>query len=278
MPSLRALAPIALIALAAGPALAASPPAAKARTARRASRAAMVAIPAGSYRPLYGRPNDPLTVVAAFRLDRDPVTRADFLAFVRANPQWRRSAVRPLFADRNGYLADWRSDLDPSTGSGQAAGDAAALRRPVTGVSWFAARAYCAARDARLPSVAEWEYAAAASERQRDASRDAAFVQRLVSLYASRPRPLPPVGAGAANAYGVRGLHGLAWEWVDDFNSVLVSDDSRGVGGRDHDLFCASAAIGAADPTNFPAFLRYALRAGLTGRSTLETLGFRCAA
>jgi formylglycine-generating enzyme required for sulfatase activity len=233
-------------------------------------RARMVAIPAGAYHPLYGRPNDPATRVAAFRLDRDPVTRADFLAFVRANPEWRRSAVRALYADRRGYLADWGSD--------DAAGSALDLRRPVTGVSWFAARAYCAWRGGRLPTVAEWEYVAAADATSRDAARDGDFVQRLVSLYATRPRPLPPVDSGMVNAYGVRALHGLAWEWVADFNSVLVSDDSRGVGGRDHELFCASAAIGAADPTNYPAFLRYALRAGLTGRTTLETLGFRCAA
>ena len=103
-------------------------------------------------------------------------------------------------------------------------------------------------------------------------------MQRLVTAYASRPRPLAPVGSGAANAYGVRGMHDAAWEWVADCNSVLVSDDSRGVGGRDHDLFCASAAIGATDPSNFAAFLRYAVRAGLTGRTTLESLGFRCAA
>jgi formylglycine-generating enzyme required for sulfatase activity len=229
----------------------------------------MVRLPAGTYRPLYGRPGDPAARVAAFRLDRDPVTRADFLAFVRARPQWRRSAVRPLFAARDGYLADWVADLD--------AGDAAALRRPVTGVSWFAARAYCAAAGKRLPTVAEWEYAAAASETARDATHDPGFVQQLVSLYASRPRPLPAASTGLRNAYGVRGLHGLVWEWVDDFNSVLVSDDSRGVGGRDHDLYCASAAIGAVDPSNYPAFLRYAVRAGLTGRSTTSSLGFRCA-
>lgn len=238
--------------------------------APRAAPAAMVAIPAGTYRPLYGRAGDPPTRVAAFRLDRDAVTRGDFLAFVHAHPQWRRGLVRPLFADRGAYLADWRGDLD--------AGAADDLRRPVAGVSWFAARAYCAAQGKRLPTVAEWEYAAAADATRRDAARDASFVQGLVSLYATRPRPLPPVEGGAVNAYGVRGLHGLAWEWVADFNSVLVSDDSRGVGGRDHRLFCASAAIGAPDPTNYPAFLRYALRAGLTGRSTLATLGFRCAA
>ena len=235
----------------------------------------MARIPDGSYRPLYGRPGDGRVRVKAFALDREPVTRGDFLDFVRANPSWRRSAVKPLFAER-AYLAHWRGDVD--------AGDAMDLRRPVTGVSWFAARAYCAAQGKRLPTVDEWEYAAAASETRSDASRDPAFVRRLLALYASRPSDgvLPAVGSGFRNVYGVRDLHGLASEWTLDFNGVLVSDDSRasgsGVSASEHTAFCASAAIGAADPTNYPAFLRYAFRAGLTGRSTLRTLGFRCAA
>lgn len=230
----------------------------------------MVRVPAGSYRPLYGQPGNAAVEVSSFRLDRDEVTRGEFLEFVRRNPAWRRSAVKPVFADRAGYLANWRGDLD--------AGDANDLRRPVTGVSWFAARAYCTAQGKRLPTVAEWEYAAAASETRRDAAREPGFIQRIVTKYASRPRPLPAVTTGTRNVYGVRGLHGLAWEWTADFNSVLVSDDSRAVGGRDHDLFCASAAIGAVDPSNYAAFLRYAFRSGLTGRSTIESLGFRCAA
>jgi formylglycine-generating enzyme len=234
----------------------------------------MVALPAGTYRPLYGSPDGPPVAVGAFRLDRDPATRGEYLAFVTANPQWRRGAVKGVFADRRAYLADWRGDLD--------AGDASDLRRPATGVSWYGARAYCAWRGKRLPTVDEWEYAAAASATRRDAAREPGFVQHVLALYTLRPRPLPPVArgplGGAANAYGVRALHGMAWEWTADFNSVMVSDDSRGVGARDHDLFCASAAIGATDPTNYPAFLRYAVRAGLTGRSATETLGVRCAA
>jgi formylglycine-generating enzyme required for sulfatase activity len=253
-------------------------PAGEARAAGRGAAAArrdgMVALPAGSYRPLYGLPGDAPVAVAAFRLDRDPATRGDWLAFVRANPQWRRSAVRPLFADRRAYLADWRGDLEP--------GDATDLRRPVTGISWFAAKAYCEWRGKRLPTVHEWEYAAAASATRRDAAREPGFIQHVLALYARRPRPLPAVAAfgpaRTANLYGLRGLHGLAWEWTSDFNSVLVSDDSRGVGGRDHDLFCASAAIGATDPSNYPAFLRYAVRASVTGRSATESLGARCAA
>ena len=251
--------------------------------ARRAAVAAeMARIPAGSYLPLYGRRNDPRVRVAAFALDREPVTRGDFLAFVRANPSWRRGAVRPVFAER-GYLASWRGDLDPSTGSAQVAGNAGDLRRPVTEISWYAAKAYCAAQGKRLPTTDEWEYAAAASETHADAAREPGFVRRLLALYAGRASGgvLPAVGTGFRNVYGVRDLHGLAWEWTLDFNGVLVSDDSReagsGVGERDHTLFCASAAIGATDPTNYPGFMRYAFRAGLTGRSTIRTLGFRCA-
>jgi formylglycine-generating enzyme required for sulfatase activity len=230
----------------------------------------MVRLPAGAYRPLYGQRGADTIHVAAFHLDRVAVTRGEFLAFVRSNPEWRRDRVAPLLADRRGYLADWPGATD--------AGHAADRRRPVTGVSWHAARAYCESLGKRLPTTHEWEYAAAASETRADATSDPAFVQRLVTLYASRPRPLPPVGSGFRTVHGVRDLHGRAWEWVEDFNSVLVSDDSRGVGARDHDAYCASAAIGALDPSNYAGFLRFAVRAGLTGRTTLGTLGFRCAA
>ena len=62
--------------------------------------APMIELPAGSYRPLYGNAGDPPTQVDGFRLDRDPVTRGDYLHFVRTHREWRRSAVRGLFADR----------------------------------------------------------------------------------------------------------------------------------------------------------------------------------
>jgi formylglycine-generating enzyme required for sulfatase activity len=227
----------------------------------------MAMLPAGTYRPLYAEPGAPRIRVAAFALDRQPVTRGEFRAFVLSHDSWRRGVVRPVFAEQ-GYLADWTSDVDPG---------AATLRRPATSVSWFAARAYCAAKGKRLPTVDEWEYAAAASESMRDASADKSFADRLLVLYQSRAaRAADDVGLGVRNAYGIRDLHETGWEWTLDFNSVIVSDDSRALGG-DHHLFCASAVLGATDPTNYAAFLRYAFRAGLTGRATVRSLGFRCA-
>ena len=228
----------------------------------------MVMIPSGSYRPLYATPSRAETKVSAFAVDRRLVTREQFEGFVRSHPEWQRGRVRTTFAEGQ-YLADWSTPMD--------AGDAVDRRRPVTNVSWFAARAYCAAQGKRLPTTDEWEYLAAASETKRDASHDDSFLHRLAALYASRPR-----ATGITNVYGVSDMHAPVWEWTLDFNDVIASDDSRTAGsGADaasHDVFCASAALGATNLANYPAFLRAAMRAGLTGRATLDGLGFRCAA
>ena len=240
----------------------------------------MARIPAGSYRPLYALPGVTSVRVRAFALDRAPVTRGAYLRFVQANPKWGRGSVQSRLAD-DGYLADW-----PSAAS---AGDAADRERPVTGVSWHAARAYCSAQGKRLPTIDEWELAAAASETQRNASRDPAFRRRLAALYARRTPGVPrTAGHASANVYGVRDLHGVVWEWTSDFNSS-VTDHAHHAGkheghaagtgsAAERHLYCASSAIGATDPTDYPAFARYAVRAGLSARSTVSGVGFRCAA
>jgi len=242
------------------------------RPARRtASRMAM--LPAGSYRPLYAATGTRRATVAAFALDRDPVTVGEFLDFVSRHPEWRRDRVRRVFADGD-YLASWLSPTD--------AGGPELRRQPVTQVSWFAARAYCASLGKRLPTVDEWEYAAAASEHRTHAADDPAFRARLIALYARIGRGTEEESRGFVNAYGIRALHGVTWEWTLDFNSVVLDDDSRATGSgadaRDRHLYCASASIGATDPADYPAFLRTAVRAGLGARSTTSTVGFRCAA
>ena len=271
MRSLR-LATLLLLATAA-PAWATVRPAARPDRVTRAGASRMAVLPAGSYRPLYAPVGTSRIRVAAFALDREPVTRGAFRSFVSRQPEWQRGRVRSVFADAR-YLADWRGALD--------AGDADALRRPVTQVSWFAARAYCASLGKRLPTVDEWEYAAAASERAADASGDAPFRARLLALYGAMRGASAGPARGFTNVYGVRALHGVVWEWTLDFNSVVLDDDSRATGSgadaRDRHLYCASSAIGATDPSDYAAFLRHAVRAGLGARSTPSSVGFRCAA
>jgi formylglycine-generating enzyme required for sulfatase activity len=229
----------------------------------------MVSIPAGSYLPLYGgaKPSSPLVRVDAFVMDVHPVTNGEYLAFLRTHPEWRRSRVAPLFADA-GYLRHWAGELE--------LGPVAPASSPVVNVSWFAARAYLAAQGKRLPTVDEWEYAARASNRERDASADPRF-KALVLAWAGRPlpSPLPAVQQAAPNVYGVKGLHDLVREWTEDFNSVLGTGESRADGSLDRSLFCGSGAMGAADFTDYAAFTRFALRGSLQAHYTAGHLGFR---
>jgi cytochrome oxidase Cu insertion factor (SCO1/SenC/PrrC family) len=207
--------------------------------------------------------------VKAFRLDPRPVTNSQFLEFVRRQPQWRRDRVPRLFADE-GYLSHW-SGADALAAQSQA-------DQPVTRVSWFAARAYCAAAGGRLPEWNEWELAAAADETVADARADTAWRARILDWY-SRPAtdPLPSVGLGPPNVYGIQDLHGLIWEWVEDFGSLMVSSDSRDQGDPDKLEFCGAGSISAQDRENYPVLMRVAFLSSLEGRSTARRLGFRCA-
>jgi formylglycine-generating enzyme required for sulfatase activity len=224
-----------------------------------------VTIGPGTYRPIFpASPAEQEVPVAAFRLDRTPVTNRQFLGFVKAHPEWRRDRAKPLVVDER-YLEHWQSA--DSLGDARPNG-------PVVRVSWFAARAYCASRGGRLPVEAEWELAAAASEKLRDASRDPKFQARVLGWYTElAPAVLPDVG-GPRNAWGVSDLHGLVWEWIDDFSAALVDADSRT---PDRKVFCGGAGATSRDTAAYATFMRIALRSSLDARSTTAVLGFRCA-
>ncbi len=169
--------------------------------------------------------------VQSFRLDRTPVTNAEFAEFVRKHPQWRRDRVAPLFAEQQ-YLAHWSSAIEPG---------AAIARQPVVHVSWFAASAYCEARGARLPSWYEWEYAETAS----------------------RPR--------------AHELHAVAWEWVYDLSSLLVSNDSREQSDPDALRFCGPGALTMEQKENYATIMRIAMLSSVQARYASASMGFRCA-
>lgn len=219
----------------------------------------------GTYRPVFpASPAEAEVPVTAFRLDRTPVTNAQYLAFVKAHPEWRKDRAKPLVVDEN-YLAHWASA--DSLGTARPNG-------PVVRVSWFAARAYCATRGGRLPLEREWELAAAASATEKDASRDPAFQARLLAWYTQlAPAVLPDVG-GPRNAWGARDMHGLVWEWIEDFSAALVDADSRK---PDRNVFCGGAGATSRDASAYATFMRIALRSSLDARSTTAVLGFRCA-
>lgn len=228
----------------------------------------MVRVPAGSYTPMYTEDAGE-RMVQAFYIDTQAVSNAQFLEFVREHPKWRRSQVKRLFADGS-YLRHWAGDLDLGSHAEEIANS------PVTNISWFAARAYLKSVGKRLPSEDEWEYVACADETRPNASEDPLFVKRLLEWY-SKPNPkvLMPISKSKPNFYGAVAMHGYIWEWVGDFNNAMVTGESRADPGLERSLFCAGGALGAADPHNYAAFMRYAFRSSLKGNYSVSNLGFR---
>ena len=235
---------------------------------KQSKNEAMVYIRAGSYIPLYKRDGQKKTIdIKAFYLDTYQVTNQDFAKFIKQHPKWSKSLIKPIFADEN-YLRHFTDE--------QTLADIA--KQPVVNVSWFSAMAYCKAQGKRLPSVDEWEYVAQASATKANGVADAAYRQQILEWY-SKPATahLPNVTDSHKNYWGVYGMHGVVWELVRDFNGALVTGESRGDSALDNKLFCGAGAAASVDPSDYAAFMRYALRSSYSATYTISSLGFRCA-
>ena len=85
------------------------------------------------------------------------------------------------------------------------------------------------------------------------------------------------VGSTFENYWGIYDMHGLVWEWVYNFNAVLISGESRKDVDTDNKLFCAGGSVGSTDLMNYAAFMRYAFRGSIKANYCIQNLGFRCA-
>ncbi|QTE23187.1 formylglycine-generating enzyme family protein [Polaribacter cellanae] len=226
----------------------------------------MVQIKGGKYIPLYGRDSMKVSV-SNFLMDVYPVTNKEYLEFVKKHPKWQRSKAIKLFVDAN-YLRDWKSDTILNQNQKK--------NSPITNISWFAAKSYCENQGKRLPTVNEWEYVAMANKKIPDARKLKEYNEFILSWYEKPKTFNQTIGSTFKNYWRVYDLHGLVWEWTSDFNSVLISGESRKDVDEDSNLFCGSAAINATDLMNYAAFMRYAIRGSLKAKYTMKNLGFRC--
>jgi len=227
----------------------------------------MVQIPKGHYTPLFKSDDGVKTVaVESFNIDKYPVTNSQFHNFTKQHTKWDKAGIKPVFSDSN-YLKHFSDDVMD---------DIAA--QPVTNVSWFAARAYCRSVNKRLPTISEWEYVAKASHNLADGSKEPEYKRQILEWY-SKPNTvkLPNVHETQANYWQVYGMHGVVWELVSDFNTALVTGESRGDTQLDKQLFCGAGAASSVDPGDYAAFMRYAMRSSYSAHYTVESLGFRCA-
>ena len=231
---------------------------------------AMVKISRGTYQPFYNKNKEGVkenTIIESFFVDIYPVTNIQFLTFVKSHPQWSRKNVKRIFAD-DLYLKHWTADYKIPVAS---------KLQPVVYVSWFAANAYCESFGKTLPTIIQWEYIAAADETRPYAMNDEKYKQRILQWYSKPNHSQPPlIGQSKKNYWGIHDLHGLIWEWTLDFNTALVTGESREDSGLNRNKFCGSGALNAKDKLDYGAFMRFGFRSSLKGNYTVGSLGFRC--
>ena len=230
----------------------------------------------------------------AFYIDEHEVTNQQYLAFAEATgyvTESEKLGWSGVFDPRQegwtkGDGADWRHPHGP----GSTYGDM--LEFPVVHLSWMDARAYCSWRGARLPTEAEFEFAARgglegskyawgdeltpggahrANLWQGDFPREA----RTLDGYGSHG----PVKKFPPNGYGLYDMTGNVWEWVNDWYApdYFANSPSRNPRGprtgdqkvqRGGSWLCSQ---------NYCQGYRVAARMMTAPDSGLNNLGFRCA-
>jgi formylglycine-generating enzyme len=264
----------------------------------------MVALPGGTFRmgsddrlayPDDGE--DPREVtVAPFAIDSCAVSNAAFAEFVDATryvteaesfgwsfvfggllpedfPPTRGAAAAPWW--RQIYEADWRRPEGPGS-------DVVDRQdHPAVHVSFNDARAYCEWAGKRLPTEAEWEFAARGGLVGKafpwGDEREPGGDHRMNVWQGSFPSANSvddgyygtcPVNAFPANGYGLHNVTGNVWEWTADWfgtgSTALTHKVQKGGSYLCHASYCRR--------------YRVAARQGNEPDSSAGNLGFRCAA
>jgi sulfatase modifying factor 1 len=158
--------------------------------------------------------------IGSFYLDRTEVTNGAFKAFVEEHPEWMKDKIAPSLHNRN-YLQHWNGNDFPA---GQA-------DHPVVFVSWYAANAYCSSLGKRLPTEAEWEFAARGGlEGKAFPWGDETPDKTRANYGESGLKAATKVGSYLANGYGLQDMAGNVWEYLADewqkypLKSTAVSD------------------------------------------------------
>ena len=213
----------------------------------------MVRVPAGEFQmgSDKGEPNEkpvhPVTIASAFGMGKYEVTFDEYDYFVGEmrkagiqldnNPEAKKgikviyaSIVEDLLKLINDPDAEKVTDTgtvgypfpaDEGWGRGQ---------RPVINISWHGSQGYVnwlskrTGRQCRLPSEAEWEYAARAMQAGQRTNTAYSWGDEIGENKANcngcdsqwDGKETAPVGSFDANGFGLNDMHGNVWEWVQD--------------------------------------------------------------
>jgi formylglycine-generating enzyme required for sulfatase activity len=260
----------------------------------------MVAVPKGSF--TMGSPSGEqgrradegparfVSIAQPFAIGKYLVTRAEFAAFAGD------AGYNPAGGCDVWNGSDW---VTQSKRSWQSPGFDQDDRHPVVCVSWSDAKTLAAwlsaktGRSYRLPSEAEWEYAARAGTTTPYyfGSDDREFCRYGNGADATLKKNYPnystvlacddgylftaPVGSFLPNAFGLYDMHGNAWEWIEDcYHDGFAGAPADGSAWRGN---CTRRVVRGGSWASFPRTLRSASRASNPQDARRDQWGIRLA-
>ncbi len=192
-------------------------------------------------------------LVSSFVVGRYPVTVQEFQKFVDVqsegyeNPRWWLPEGWAI-KDRGGWKAPakWQDQLGHRN-------------RPVAGVSWYEADAYCRFVRGSLPTEAQWEYAARGPDGRRYpwGDEEPSAERANFDMNVGEPTPVGVYPLDRPVGSEIRDLTGNVWEWCADwFGEYPVSPqkDPTGPPTGDYRVLRGGAFLG------IPHFLRASYR------------------
>ena len=236
--------------------------------------------------------------VAPFALDRYEVTVGRFRRFIDGYEPTRvalGSGAHPLLAD-SGWRAEWLDTLPASAeefkfaisecGGPWTDDVGASEARPISCITWFEAFAFCASAGKRLPTEAEWEFAAAGGDEQREFPWGASPPSLELSVYgclfddepSCTDADLPVTGSlpKGAGRFGQLDLAGSLWEWTLDTFAPYTSagcENCAAVSAGNAARVFRGGDFRFADPDSLRSATRYAFLPAFPD----QTRGLRCA-
>ncbi len=261
-----------------------------------------------------GEPAAATATMLPFFLDKYEVSVGRFRAFLAEYDAWvvdqpkNDDGANEYWPSTGWHQGDWKSKLpttaaelvarfDTSSGStcGQTtwsatpAGDATE-NLPVSCVDWYEAFAFCIWDGGRLPTEAEWNYAAAGGAKQRafpwsDPPGDLTIQDGFANVKLASEPDFALVGSltGHDALWGHADLAGNVWEWVFDSATAPTLDGYYAQSPCTH---CADFTWQAANDFRimrggskryFPFAARTAFRLAPKADQKYGDMGFRCA-
>ena len=142
-------------------------------------------------------------VVSSFKIDKNEVTNREYNECVKSG-----KCVKPSYEDNKCYAWSNKGLKKLPKVPARFKED----NKPVVCVSWYSARKYCASKGKKLPTEAQWEYAATNGGKV-DYSIGTLPTTDKINY---RGKDTKDVGSYKSGAYQLNDMCGNVWEWVND--------------------------------------------------------------